>query len=255
MKMNRTTIVRVLIIITVLMFLFFVNANLFSPLKKKNDNDPNLGMKEVEEQDHFEQFSISLSDIEGINDGFLGEALRKRQSTRIFSDSPLKMDDLARLLQAAQGTGLDVHSSATRTAPSAGATHPIELFLAVGEVEGMESGVYQYMLSSGKLMLLSAEDIRNDLAQAALGQEMISNAPAVIIIAADFQRTTARYGTRGESFVFMESGAVAQNIALQAAVSDMGNVVVGAFFDEAVAEVMQIQEIPLLIIPVGYLIM
>jgi SagB-type dehydrogenase family enzyme len=182
----------------------------------------------------------------------LTEALTGRKSTRNYDTIPLALADLTELLWAAQGDGTDAVATATRTAPSAGATHPLELFVVAGEVEGLAAGVYHYQFLAQELVLQTEGDIRKELAQAALGQEMIARAPAVIIIAAEFQRTTQRYGARGDTYVYMESGGVAQNIALQAAALGIGNVVVGAFHDEEIARVLQIDTVPLLIIPVGY---
>jgi SagB-type dehydrogenase family enzyme len=94
-------------------------------------------------------------------------------------------------------------------------------------------------------------DARKRLSRAALGQEMIEEAPISIIIVADYSRTTGHYGQRGNRYVHMEVGHVGQNVSLQAISLNLGTVMIGAFGDEEVKEVLGIKEEPLYIIPVG----
>ncbi len=121
----------------------------------------------------------------------------------------------------------------------------------VGEVERLEPGIYHYSSSSHSLEKIKDQDIRNKLSQDALGQRMIEKAPINIIIAADYGRTTGHYGQRGIRYVHMEVGHVGQNISLQANALSLGTVMIGAFEDKQVKEVLGIKEEPLYIIPVG----
>ena len=90
-----------------------------------------------------------------------------------------------------------------------------------------------------------------ELSQAALNQEFIQDAPAVILIAAVYQRTTGKYGERGIQYVHMEVGAVAENIYLQAETLGLGTTFVGAFSDDGVKRILRISAEPLGIMPVG----
>jgi SagB-type dehydrogenase family enzyme len=127
----------------------------------------------------------------------------------------------------------------------------LETYLVVKEVEGLDPGIYQYSSSSHSLGMTKEQDVRNKLSRAALGQEMIEEAPVNIIIAADYDRTTGRYGQRGTRYVHMEVGHVGQNVSLQAIALSLGTVMIGAFEDKQVKEVLGIKEEPLYIIPVG----
>jgi SagB-type dehydrogenase family enzyme len=80
---------------------------------------------------------------------------------------------------------------------------------------------------------------------------MISRAPIDIVIAAEVRRTTARYGQRAIRYVHMEAGHAGQNVSLQAIALGLGTVMIGAFDDGEVKEVLGIREEPLYIIPVG----
>jgi SagB-type dehydrogenase family enzyme len=121
----------------------------------------------------------------------------------------------------------------------------------VGEVEGLKPGTYHYSFPKHSLEMMKEEDVRARLSRAALGQEMIQEAPICIIVAADYDRTTRHYGQRGNRYVHMEVGHVGQNVSLQAISLNLGTVMIGAFGDEEVKEVLGIEEEPLYIIPVG----
>jgi len=178
----------------------------------------------------------------------LEEAFNERRSVRDYKPGPLRLVEVSQLLWAASGSNLY-----RRTAPSAGATYPLETYVAAGEVEGLDPALYRYLPSGHGLEMARDEDLRRRLSQAALGQGMISRAPIDTVIAAEYERTAARYGQRAIRYVHMEAGHVGQNISLQALALGLGAVMVGAFDDREVKEVLGIREEPLYIIPVGRL--
>ncbi|NMA92632.1 MAG: SagB/ThcOx family dehydrogenase, partial [Firmicutes bacterium] len=108
------------------------------------------------------------------------EALYNRVSRRSFGAGSLNRAQVGQLLWAAGGLGVDSAAGVSRTAPSAGATYPLELYLVVGRVEGMEAGLYHYDHRDHSLDILQKGDLRDWLAGAALGQQMIERAPASI---------------------------------------------------------------------------
>jgi SagB-type dehydrogenase family enzyme len=174
------------------------------------------------------------------------ETLNKRRSVRDYKRGTLSLEQVSQLLWGASGSNLY-----RRTAPSAGATYPLEIYLVVGEVEGLEPGIYHYSSPTHSLEMTKEQDVRNRLSRAAFGQGMIEKAPVNIIIAADYSRTTGHYGQRGNRYVHMEVGHVGQNVSLQAIALSLGTVMIGAFEDKEVKEVLGIKEEPLYIIPVG----
>jgi len=174
------------------------------------------------------------------------ETLNKRKSVRDYKKTSLNMEEVSQLLWAGSGKNLS-----RRTAPSAGATYPLEIYLVAGEVEGLEPGVYHYSITKHSLERIKEQDIRRGLCRAAMEQRMIDRAPISLIIAADYGRTTGHYGQRGMRYVHMEVGHVGQNVSLQAVALNMGTVMIGAFDDQRVKEVLEIEEEPLYIIPIG----
>ncbi|MEW6081667.1 MAG: SagB/ThcOx family dehydrogenase [Bacillota bacterium] len=184
----------------------------------------------------------------------LEEAITLRMSVREYASTPVSLECLAQVLWAAAGRTdtADAVSGATRPAPSAGATHPLEVYVAAGDVKTLPPGVYRYDRDAHSLEPVLDGDFRKSVAQAALGQAAVENAPVTVIIAADYTRTTGRYGERGTRYVHMEAGGATQNMCLQAASLGMGCVVVGAFDDNALKDSLGILEEPVLLVPVGW---
>lgn len=180
----------------------------------------------------------------------LEEALRKRRSVRDFKGMPLTIAEVSQLLWAAQGI---TDAGGRRTAPSAGALYPIEIYVVAGNVNGLPAGIYKYRPGRHELLCVSKGDRRDDLCNAALGQPSIRRAGAVFILSGMYERTTVKYGERGIRYVHMEVGHAAQNICLQAVSLGLGTVVIGAFRDGEVVRILKMadRESPFYIIPAG----
>ncbi len=177
------------------------------------------------------------------------EALASRRSVRHFADAPLTLADAAQLVWAAQGI---THAEGLRTAPSAGALYPLEIYLVAGTVAAAPAGVYRYLPAHHRLERTVAGDLRRALAAAAFHQNWIAEAPAMIVIAAVVRRTRLKYGERGERYVPIEAGHAAQNVCLQAVALGLGATIVGAFADAEVKRLLGLtEEEPLLLVPVG----
>ena len=181
------------------------------------------------------------------------EAIEGRRSERDFKDQPLNIEQVSQLLWAVQGI---TDPRGFRAAPSAGATYPLDVYLVVGEkgVDELQAGIYHYRVREHALRFITGGDMRTPLATACLAQMFIADAPIAMVITAEYARTTGRYGERGIRYVYMEVGHVGQNIHLQAEALGLGTVVIGAFIDKAVSEVLRLpkEQEPLYVMPVGY---
>lgn len=177
----------------------------------------------------------------------LEETLLRRRSVRMYRHGPLSLQDIAQLFWAAQGVTV---SWGGRTAPSAGALYPLEIYAATS------NGVYHYLPHGHRAEITMPEDTRQALWAAGLYQESLAQAPVIFVITAIYRRTEIKYGDRAERYVKLEAGHAAQNLLLQAVALDLGAVVIGAFYDEAVASALRLPatEKPLYLIPVGHLV-
>ncbi len=192
---------------------------------------------------------------EPVEDGdmSLEKALTLRRSIRTYATDPLTLEQVSQLLWSAQG--ITQEERGFRTAPSAGATFPLEMFVVVNNVEELKKGVYHYHPHEHKLAFIRETDIGDELARAALSQSMVADGGAVFIFAAVFERTTDRYGERGRRYVYNEIGHASQNLHLQSAALELGTVVIGAYRDEEVESILQLGEEydVLYLMPVGTL--
>jgi len=182
----------------------------------------------------------------------LEEAIKKRVSVREFSPEPLSLQDLSQILWTAQGITQEENSK--RACPSAGALYPLEIYVVVKNIKGLEPGVYHYEVFQHSLELFSRGNCSERLADACLGQLFISEAAVAIVIGAEYERTTWKYGERGVRYVYMEVGHCGQNICLQVQALGLATVPVGAFWDREVQEVIGMPQNhePLYILPIGY---
>jgi SagB-type dehydrogenase family enzyme len=181
------------------------------------------------------------------------QALRERRSVRSYGPGPLILQEIAQLLWAAQG--ISEPGQGFRTAPSAGATFPLEIDLLVTGIPELPDGIYRYRPRGHRLELRVPGDRRGPLQDAAFGQSSIGNAPVVMVISGVTPRTARRYGARAERYVHMEAGHAAQNVYLQGTALGVGTVVIGAFRDDSVAATLNLErsEEPLCIMPLGRL--
>lgn len=223
-----------------LVFISIVFIGITVSLQERgNQNKPHLTGHEVILPDPQKEGNLSFE-----------ETLVSRRSVRDFAENKVTLEEVSQLLWAAQGI---TDGERKRTAPSAGATYPLEVYIAVKNVEGVEKGVYLYHPQRHILTKVSSGDVSAKLKEAALGQMFIEEASFNIIISAIYKRTTDTYGERGERYVHMEAGHVSQNIYLQCETLGLKTVAVGAFNDKQVASVLNIprDEELLYIMPVG----
>ena len=164
------------------------------------------------------------------------DAIKKRRSVRNYSKRPLTQLQLSQLLFAAQGVTGQSYRQALRTAPSAGALYPFEIYVVVNNVKGLERGIYHYSFLDHTLELLKTGDFRRKVVKAGLEQDMLGKSGVTFILSAVFDRVCHKYGQRGYRYVYMEAGHISQNICLESVSLGLGSVTVGAFLDDKVSK-------------------
>jgi SagB-type dehydrogenase family enzyme len=168
------------------------------------------------------------------------EVIQKRKSVRSFSTSPLSKEDLAFLLWASTGIQRTEHGYDYRTTPSAGALYPIETYIAVNNVEDITEGIYHYNIKNHFLEEIKLGSFGDKIAHAALDQEMCTEASVVFIWTAIFRRSKWKYSQRAYRYIYLDAGHIAQNLALAAVSRTCGSCQVGAFFDDEINSIMDV---------------
>ncbi|MBN2071673.1 MAG: SagB/ThcOx family dehydrogenase [Candidatus Krumholzibacteriota bacterium] len=201
--------------------------------------------------------------VPALDSGYsIEKALRERRSVRKYTSDPVTLEEVSQLLWAAYGITYtrdempDFIRGGLKTAPSAGARYPLEIYMVAGNVTGLEAGIYWYIPDGHKLIKLASGDIRSDLQESCLGQKFAGEAPASIVWSAVYERCTEKYGDRGrDRYVCMDLGHSAENVYLQCGSLGLGTCAIGAFTDESLKAVMGMteEEVPLYVMPVGRL--
>ena len=168
----------------------------------------------------------------------LWDALRQRRSERRFEDAPLELSDLSQLLWAAQGITRQSRGVDFRTAPSAGALYPVETYLVIHDVEGLDAGVYHYDVRRHQLDQLRVGDFQIAVARAALDQRMAARSNVVFVWTAVFPRSKWKYKQRAYRYVYLDAGHIAQNLALAAVALDLGSCQIAALYDQEANELL-----------------
>jgi len=178
------------------------------------------------------------------------QALKERRSVRNPLPTPLTIEEVGQLCWAAQGV-TDVH--AHRTAPSAQAKYPLELYVLAGSVTGLAPGLYHYLPSSHALHLVSGGDLRATFVDRGVGQGCVATAP-VIFVLSGVPEKMASMGERGRPFMWVEVGLAAQGFLLQATSMGLGSTFVGGIRPAPAAMVLGLppKEEVLAVLPVGH---
>ncbi|MGI5128638.1 SagB/ThcOx family dehydrogenase [Pseudonocardia sp. CA-107938] len=170
----------------------------------------------------------------------VAEVLSARRSVRTFLDAPVDPAELTALAWAAQGDTGDGH----RTTPSAGERWPLAVTSVVRNVGGTAPGLWRWEPDAGRSTMVAAGGFGPALAACTVdARDWLAGAAAVLVLSADLEAACAAFATeppaweRGARYVWLEAGAAAQNVALQAAATGLGAVLVAAFDDDLVHRV------------------
>jgi SagB-type dehydrogenase family enzyme len=180
----------------------------------------------------------------------LWTCISRRRSVRSFGATPLTLLELSRLLWASAGIttsyitphGQDFY----RAAPTAGALYPIETYVVVNKVEGLEPGLYHYRVAgmdilerpivegSHSLEQIKIGDLRDVITAAALDQPFCGKAGAVFLWTAVFARSEWKYEERAYRYFYLDAGHMAAQLSLAAVAQGLGSCPVAAFYDDEV---------------------
>jgi SagB-type dehydrogenase family enzyme len=171
----------------------------------------------------------------------LENTLLTRRSTRQYSKAPLCRADLFALLD------FSYHPEHYRLqsfdcAPDYFDLNLIETFVAISNVETLESGCYYYAPQAQELRQIRFKQFHQDLHFLCLGQELGRDAGAVIFHTANLAAAVAKYGDRAYRYLHMDAGHLGQRLNLAATRRGLGVSGIAGFFDDQVNELLSIPE-------------
>ncbi|MFH1287265.1 MAG: SagB/ThcOx family dehydrogenase, partial [bacterium] len=200
------------------------------------------------------KINLPPPDYKGLS---LEETIKKRRSVRNFKKEPLSLKELSILLFAADGITKKEGDFGYRSAPSAGALYPIEIYSIVHNVDKLKQGIYHYSFLDHSLELIKEGNFKKEIVHAASDQETTGEAGVTFVLTSIWQRITRKYGERGYRYTFIEAGHIGQNIYLETVSLGLGCVAVGAFFDDELNKLLGIDgenESALYILSVGKIV-
>lgn len=168
------------------------------------------------------------------------DMVAKRRTLRKFPAGAISLDNLSQLLWASQGITGKIREYELRSAPSAGALYPVETYMVVNKVEGLDPGLYHYGVREHALELLEKGNLGEKLMHAGLMQPVIRDSAVTFIWSAMIKRSRWKYGQRSYRYIYLDAGHIAQSVVMAAESLEMGCCLIGAFFDDEVNEVLKI---------------
>ena len=170
----------------------------------------------------------------------LWQVIKRRRSIRDYKNEPLKKIHLSQLLWASQGVTKKYMGYELRAAPSAGALYPVETYLVIHNVEEIQPGIYHYAIQDHELEQLKQGDFRKAVASAALDQDFAARANVVFTWTALFERSKWKYNQRAYRYIYLDSGHIAQNLALAAVSLGLATCPIAALYDDEVNLLLEI---------------
>ena len=182
---------------------------------------------------------VQLPAIENIlnNNRTFEDVISARRSLRDFADLDISLDELSKILHQSYGiTGelpgnKEFHQN-LRSAPSAGALYPAEIYIAVRKVSGVEPGIYHYNVPNHEIELLIPGDPTEKMQEVCCGQEYVRQSSIVVLISGVLERTKLKYGERGYRYALLDIGHLGQNIYLSCTCLELAVMTTCGFFDD-----------------------
>lgn len=164
--------------------------------------------------------------------------LQGRRSLRKYSMDPITCEELAFMLWSSQGITAKSGNYTFRAAPSGGALYPVETYVSVKNVKGLEPGLYHFDVGNFALDTLKGSDCAEAVATACLNQKFMAQSAVIFLWTAVFRRCMSKYGNRGVRYLLLDAGHICQNLLLAAEATGNGGCPVAAFYDDEVNELL-----------------
>lgn len=196
------------------------------------------------------------------------DVIRSRKSHRKYTKQALSLEELSFLLWATQGVREKVTEEGItyikRNVPSGGNRHPIETYINIHHVEGVQPGLYRYLPIDHQLVQEKIDpSLPEQVKQGSRNQNsqseenpyyFIKEAAAVFIWTAIPYRSEWRYHRAAARLIALDAGHICQNLYTAAGAIGAGTCAVGAFDQTKMNEVLEVDgddEFVIYMAPVG----
>lgn len=211
-----------------------------------------LSPKEVSEHKQSKRKSVKTGIVfnyQTNTNSFLYPIQLNRKSCRSFSDGKLTVNQLGNICDYA-------YSIARHATPSGGSLFPLKIYcVVVKKQKNFDIGYYEYDAENNNLVLYNKKIDLEQLKYCFNDDSLAFNSPIQIIIAADLDRQSYKYGNRGYRLTLIEAGQVAQNISLYCEEQGLSSCELGGILDIPLANELDLSKsniTPILAIAIGY---
>ena len=125
-----------------------------------------------------------------------------------------------------------------RAAACTGALYHIDLYLACGDLDDLEAGVYHFSPHDFALRRVRQGDYRAVLARASGNEPSVATAPVILVCASTYWRNAWKYQARAYRHCYWDNGTILANLLAAAASRRLPAKVVVGFVDTAVSELL-----------------
>ncbi|MCK5848816.1 MAG: SagB/ThcOx family dehydrogenase [Caldisericia bacterium] len=194
----------------------FPRPDLFKPFEKKGSIFVHLPFPEKTTITNNDAFNIIM----------------ERRSKRKYTDEPLSVDELSWLVYASQGVKEigPKQAFSLRTVPSGGARHTMVTYIAIMNVNKIESGVYRYLPQEHQLVRLHQDEkLSDNIVKCCHGQAFAGKASVVFFWSSIPYRSEWRYHLEAHRYILMDAGHACQNLYLASGTIGAGTCAIGAY--------------------------
>ncbi len=178
----------------------------------------------------------------------VGKISQARKSCRNFLAKPLHSTIVATCLDTA-------YAAKKRPIPSGGGLYPLRFFVIVRiGSRNLPAGYYQYNHLSGQFIQFQTDCDDEKLKYLFNDEDVVYNAPVIVVIAADLDRQPSKYANKGYVLTLLEAGHAAQNIHLTAQELSIASLEYGGFRNKQLAKELDLKEdeMPLITLVLGH---
>ena len=185
------------------------------------------------------------------------DLVNNRVSRRKYTSDPLSLEELSFLLWTTQGVKRVLKSGrgVNRVVPSAGAKSPLETYLVINRVKGLEPGLYRYISFSHQLLFVKIiENAEELIGKLAYDQKFVGTAPVIFFWTAVPYRTEWRYTILAHKFIAIDLGITCENLYLACEAINLGTVAIGYYEQNKLDDLLELnadEEFVVLVAPVG----
>lgn len=213
-------------------------------------------------------FDLPEPNLELLRKTTLWDSFKNRETTRQFNGQPISLENLSTILYLGFGkihgekwTKIEEASLGTygyrRAHPSGGALQPVEGYIFVFNIEGLDSGVYFYDSEKHNLIQINNEVPKQDVVEKFMcGQYYSEGLSFGIVLTAHFKKVWGKYAhSRAYRDVYLDAGHLSQTILLTATSLDIRTWISAWYKDKSLSSALMLPDIsyvPILFMGFGH---